>query len=363
MAKIKKLTVKILLDIVMCLALVLLYKAKVLTLTYHEVVGIGILLVFLAHVLLNRTWVVNVGKKLFSPETPARTKFSYWMTVLLVVCFLIIVFSGLMISKVLFKDWFAAVGFEPEKSFWRPMHLFASAISLVLVGIHLGLYWDMVKAFFRKYLNIPATTTKAVCYTVLAAMLVWGCVSIPQAGMVKWLLSPVTPASERSHGDDATTDQADEVAGEAGERTGESESPGDGVYADQADERTSEDTSVDDERAEGASERSTTDDRSTGSADGATDAAVERTHGSTSDSASPEPVEVAGIESADIGAAGAQTATESSSSGNHGTNVTLANTLLVISQITSIIAVFATLTYWVDRALKEKRRAAKAGRP
>ena len=77
MAKTVKLSAKIALDAAMFLILVFLYKAKVLTLTYHEVAGIGILLVFLIHCLFNWRWVVGNAKKLFSKDTPARTKFSY----------------------------------------------------------------------------------------------------------------------------------------------------------------------------------------------------------------------------------------------------------------------------------------------
>ena len=62
MAKGVKLGTKIALDVVMFLIPVFLYKAKVLTLTYHEVAGIGILLVFLIHCLFNRRWIVNNAK-------------------------------------------------------------------------------------------------------------------------------------------------------------------------------------------------------------------------------------------------------------------------------------------------------------
>lgn len=430
MAKIKKLTVKILLDIVMCLALVLLYKAKVLTLTYHEVVGIAILFVFLIHILLNRKWVVNVGKKLFSPSTPARTKFSYWMTILLVICFVAIVITGIFFSKILFKGLFGPDYEAPR--IWRTLHLWFSAVSLILVGIHVGLYWDMVKGFFRKYITLPAVTTKVVCYVALAAIVVWGAISIPQTGMTNWL----TGQSNRSHGGDRGAATQVEGAAEGAEAAGDGEATGersghgssDASTEDASDDAaTSErsghgsgedadDASDGDGEVSGTSERSgrgssdadasgdesaTTSERSghgssdastedpsdgaatgersgRGSSDAADDASdgdeasatSERSgHGSNDADASGDEAAATsersghgsgeGDEAAQASAEGEQAAS-SGRSGNHGTNVTLSGTLLVISQFTCIIGLFAAITYWIDRLLKKNRRRKKA---
>lgn len=197
--RVARLTVKILLDVFMAVVLALLYNAHVLTLRFHEVAGIAILFVFLVHVLLNRAWVVKFGRRLFAKETPRRTKFSYWCSIALAVCFILIVVSGILISKSLFRQWFNDMGIQPTTSFWRPVHLFCSALSLALVGIHIGLYWDMVKSFFRKYIKLPKRTAKVVCTVVLLAMLVWGVYSIPTAGFTEWLLSPVTPQAHGGH--------------------------------------------------------------------------------------------------------------------------------------------------------------------
>ena len=349
MAKIKKLTVKILLDIVMCLALVLLYKAKVLTLTYHEVVGIAILAVFLIHVLLNRTWVINVGKKLFSPQTPTRTKFSYWMTILLVISFLIIVISGVFFSKVLFKNLFGP-DYEPSR-IWRTLHLFFSAVSLILVGIHVGLYWDMVKAFFRKYITLPPVTTKVVCYVFLAIIVVWGAISIPQTGMTNWL----TGQSNHSHGNKgaATQPAADGATGD--QATLPEGAADDANASDERSERENRDAADGDSATNG--ERSGHGNRGDASGDANEGPAEER-------DGAPANADAAASERSGHGEQAAEgQATEAAASGrsgNHGANVTLSNTLLVISQFTCIIGLFAAITYWIDRLIKRSKKAKKA---
>lgn len=346
MAKIKKLTVKILLDIVMCLALVLLYKAKVLTLTYHEVMGCAILLVFLVHVLLNRKWVASVGKKLFSPSTPARTKFSYWMTVALVVCFLAIIITGVFFSKIVFKGLFGP-DYEPAK-IWRTLHLWFSAVSLVLVGVHVGLYWDMVRGFFKKYVTLPATTAKVVSYVALAAVVVWGGISIPQTGMTKWL----TGQSTHNHG--SATQAEDGSSGHAaaeGEATGEYSGHGD-AEGEGGSERTGDDGAA-------------TQERSGYEAAGGETAGKQVAEGEYSGHGSGEQAaegEYSGHgESAEGGSeARGEQASDSAKSSSHGVNVTLSGTLLVISQYSCIIGLFATITYWIDRLLKRNKRTKKA---
>lgn len=346
MAKGVKLSAKIALDVVMFLILVLLYKAKVLTLTYHEVAGIGILLVFLIHCLFNWRWIAHNAKKLFSSETPARTKFSYWISIALVVSFLIIVISGVFISKVLFKEQIEALSMDT--SIFRTLHLFFSALSLILVGIHLGLYWPMVKGFFRKTWKVPAAVAKPVSYVLLAAIVIFGAYSVPTSGFSEWLLCPVIPIQHHGHGDkgekgaeEGATEQSSEARedsaerenagsqeGERQERSGHSdaaEGTGDGRAEKQA---------AGSERSErGEREGAESADRSEASAEDGRDGARE-------DAAEDDNGE--GVE-------------EKERSGNHGNNVELPNVLMTIAQFTSVMGLFAAITYYINEALRRRK--------
>ncbi len=308
MVKGVKLSAKIALDAVMLLILVLLYKAKVLTLTYHEIAGIGILLVFLVHCLFNWRWIANNAKKLFNPETPARTKFSYWISIALVLCFLIIVISGILISKVLFKAQIEALAIDT--SVFRMHHLFFSALSLILVGIHLGLYWGMVKGFFRKKFNVSAAIAKPVCYILLAAVVAFGAYSVPTSGFSQWLLCPVIPM-EHGHGDHDSEDEGAEQEAAEQEAAGERTDHGDRAERDG--------------QAEQAAQTESSN------------------HGDRGDRADQES-----------GKNGKQ-----KGSGNHGNNVELPNVLLTIAQFTSIVGLFAAITYYVNEALRRRKKAVK----
>ena len=288
-----KLSTKIILDVLMFVALILLYRAKVLTLTYHEVVGLGILLVFLVHCLFNRNWVVASTKKLFSPFTPARTKFSYWLSVALVVSFIIIAVSGIFISKVLFRE--QIEGLALDTSLFRTLHLFFSAVSLILVGMHLGLYWGIVKGFFKKKIPALASAPKALCYVALAAVVAFGVYSVPTSGFGSWLLCPVVPIQHHGHGDQgeegAEPGQAQEQDGQAGQ--GRQPKVDDAQHAD-------------------------------------------------------------GDQPSDQG----QQQERGQKGGNHGNNIEAGNIVLTIAQYSSIVGLFAAITYYVNEWLR-RRKAGK----
>lgn len=332
MAKGVKLSAKIALDVVTFLILVLLYKAKVLTLTYHEVAGIGILLVFLVHCLFNWRWIANNAKKLFSAQTPARTKFSYWVSIALVVSFLIIVISGVFISKVLFKE--QIEGLALDTSIFRTLHLFFSAISLILVGIHLGLYWGMVKGFFRKTFKVSEAVAKPICYVLLAAVVIFGAYSVPTSGFSQWLLCPVIPI-EHGHGDKGSQGET------AGSDEHESAERGNEAHDRAASESTerAERESTGDHEADGDAERANKGDR-----EEAADEEAARDNSAEGDRG-------------DASSEGAQSE-KKERSGNHGNNVELSNVLLTIAQFTSIMGLFAAITYYINEALRRRKKTA-----
>lgn len=374
MAKGVKLSAKIALDVVMFLILVLLYKAKVLTLTYHEVAGIGILLVFLIHCLFNWRWIAHNAKKLFSSETPARTKFSYWISIALVVSFLIIVISGVFISKVLFKEQIEALNMDT--SIFRTLHLFFSALSLILVGIHLGLYWPMVKGFFRKTWKVPAAVAKPVSYVLLAAIVIFGAYSVPTSGFSEWLLCPVIPIQHHGHGDkgekgaeEGTAEQSDEARDGSGEREN-TESQGGERATEKRGERDSAEAAASEERADsGEIAEGTGDGRAEEQAAGS-----ERSERGEREGA--ESGEREGAESAERGEASAEDGRngehegaaeggdgeggeKKERSGNHGNNVELPNVLMTIAQFTSVMGLFAAITYYINEALRRRKASAR----
>ncbi|MDM5452123.1 hypothetical protein [Peribacillus simplex] len=75
----KLMFVKLGLDILMAVTFVLFFNKQVLGgLTFHEIAGLVIAVLFFIHVLLNWRWVKKVTVKLFDLNLPLKTKFGYF---------------------------------------------------------------------------------------------------------------------------------------------------------------------------------------------------------------------------------------------------------------------------------------------
>lgn len=131
----KKTAAKIILDIVMAVVLISMFCYRAISPAYHEIGGIVLMVIFIAHVALNGPWVVSVLKRF--REVPGRAKLQCILDIALAVAMLLILVSGLMIAKVV-------TIFSGGSFFWRALHIPVSYIALVLVGVHAGLAWHAV---------------------------------------------------------------------------------------------------------------------------------------------------------------------------------------------------------------------------
>ena len=64
---------KIVLDIVMILVIASIYSKNVISLMYHEVMGLVLLMLFVIHVVFNRSFISRVTPGIFSDETTSKT--------------------------------------------------------------------------------------------------------------------------------------------------------------------------------------------------------------------------------------------------------------------------------------------------
>lgn len=142
----KRSYVKLTIDGVMTIAVIFLMEPHATGLSLHEWGGLVICVAFLAHVLLNWKWVACMTGKFFT-RLPLKSRVNYCLDVLLVVGFFLTVLSGLPIAKTIDFTWFSLPG---TWSFWRGLHVFAALLTLIAIGVHLGLHWKWVTHQFKK---------------------------------------------------------------------------------------------------------------------------------------------------------------------------------------------------------------------
>lgn len=157
--------IKITLDILMVLVFVLLFnKLAIVPMTFHEIAGLLIGAIVIIHIALNFKWVKQVTLKLFNSKINLRAKFGYIIDALLLLCFVVIIISGILISHILFPN--AKINSSIN---FRAIHISISYVALLLVGIHVGLHWNWAINVFK---NIFGIRSKKQIFSIIAKLAV-----------------------------------------------------------------------------------------------------------------------------------------------------------------------------------------------
>ena len=184
-----KANARILLDVAMAAVLITLYNKNVISLMYHEIAGLIILLPFCVHLAFNWKWVAGLFKKGLGRGVTGRMRCLAIVNILLVAAWIAVFATGILVSKKLFPFQIMAL---------NPWHFFVSALALIMTGIHFGLNWDFFWGFIGKKIRIPQAA--AVCLTAL--VLIFGCYSAGTSGFGRWLAAPFIsmPGNMGMHG-------------------------------------------------------------------------------------------------------------------------------------------------------------------
>lgn len=142
---------KLAIDVVIALALGLLYTVHgALGLAWHEWLGILIGVGFAVHVAVSWGWVVGVTRR-FLTTTP-RARFLYVLDVLVLLTMAWAIASGVLISRV------AVPGLASAEPLWRATHVPVSYLTLIVVGVHLGMHGDWLLRLLRRLFRLPAAS-------------------------------------------------------------------------------------------------------------------------------------------------------------------------------------------------------------
>jgi len=178
---------KILFDFGMTCILVRLYNSHVFAISFHEIAGLTLAGLFVVHCLFNRKWIAAVSGRLFDQTLPPRIRVGYIVDVLLFITFAVLIISGIRTSQVLFPQLAA-----PKGTPWRVVHHFTGALSIVLVGIHVGLHWSFVSGISAKGLRLPKKLVRPIVIVLLALLLGFGVYSLVTSSFVPWLIELFT---------------------------------------------------------------------------------------------------------------------------------------------------------------------------
>lgn len=186
--RMKNTTRKVIMDSIMVLLMVMLYKKQAISMSFHEIGGLTFLGFILIHVILNHKWVTAATRKIFTKGTAPRLRVMYLDDLLLLIDFIFVGISAVMISHVVFH-------FNAEGMTFKAMHYCGAALALVLIGIHLGLHANLYSAAVGKRLPASSRTVKTIGVVICAALVIFGIYSIGTTSFMRWLSMPFSSGS------------------------------------------------------------------------------------------------------------------------------------------------------------------------
>ena len=158
-----KAVIKLVVDIVMTLAMLLLMGYHLWGEILHEWVGAGILLLFIAHHILNGYWC----KTLFKGKYNTMRILTLCIDILVLVSMLAQMYSGIVMSRYVF-DFLPSIG---GMSLARRLHILGAYWGYILMSLHLGLHWNMIWGMFRKAAGIQGKSKIRSIVAFIAGLL------------------------------------------------------------------------------------------------------------------------------------------------------------------------------------------------
>lgn len=138
----KKFICKVVIDMIMTVLLLFLMARQITGDSAHEWIGTAMLILWIVHHILNRSWYSHLLKGKYTPMRILHTVINF--AVLLSMFGLMV--SGLILSREVF-------GFLPISggiALARPLHVVSAFWGFVLMALHLGLHWNMILGIVRK---------------------------------------------------------------------------------------------------------------------------------------------------------------------------------------------------------------------
>ncbi len=132
--------------------------------TIHEVVGVILFLLFIAHNILNRRWY----KTIFKGKHNVQRKLSIAVNLLFLVSMTVVIISSVPISR----DIFAFLPIYNDMILLQ-IHVMTSYWGFIFMAVHIGMSWGTIINSVRNMTGITSTTRiRTIALRVIAVLIV-----------------------------------------------------------------------------------------------------------------------------------------------------------------------------------------------
>lgn len=158
--------IKMGIDFLMTVLLLCLMAYQITGQELHEWFGAGMLILFIAHNILNIRWYGNLLKGTYKLLRIVQTIVNFSV----LISMLCLGYSGTVMSRHVF----AALSIHGPMATARSMHMAAAYWGFVLMSIHLGMHWGMIVGMFGRLLKGRKLPNVSVWGLRLAAIVIAG---------------------------------------------------------------------------------------------------------------------------------------------------------------------------------------------
>ena len=144
-----KMKKKIIIDVVLAAALLILMQPGLSGVFAHEWFGVIIGGALVAHLAVNRQWIAAVGKG-FLGKITWQARLNFLINSMMMLSMSLAIISGALISQYLFAPLAAQ-----DLATWSTIHSLSSYTSLLIVIIHVALHLDWIKRAVRAIVKNP----------------------------------------------------------------------------------------------------------------------------------------------------------------------------------------------------------------
>ena len=114
-------------------------------LSAHEWISVVFVIAVAVHLLVNWQWIVQTLRRVLVRDA-TRSRLNFLLNTALFIAMTFTVFSGARISEIVLP----VAGVQPSPLIpWHKVHKLFSALSVAIVGLHLGLNWNWIVAAVR----------------------------------------------------------------------------------------------------------------------------------------------------------------------------------------------------------------------
>jgi hypothetical protein len=132
---------------------------------WHEILGIGVFILFVIHNLYNLQWIKSIIPIL--AKTNSETKIKFVLDVILWISMILCMISGIMISSYLFN-----IGVDI--TIWSQIHAYSSYVMFGTIIVHVLLHLKMISSFLEtKYHYNESLTSMIIILILITSSVIW----------------------------------------------------------------------------------------------------------------------------------------------------------------------------------------------